>query len=318
MPNLIKKIQNTCHQYNLFQKGSKIVLAVSGGPDSVCMLEIFSRLKIKYSLNVIVAHINYNLRGRDSLKDEEYVCFLAKKNDFKFFLLNTEIKDKFNLESRLRDIRYAFFEEIRRQENFDLIAVAHNLDDQVETFLMRIVRGAGTQGLSAMRFKNNNLIRPLLAISKEEILSFLKKEKIQWRMDKTNRENVFLRNRVRNKLIPFLEKNFNSKIKKTIFNSLVSISQDNDFLEKNANNFEIKSSEIEVSKFLTFHPAMQRRLIRKILKNKKKNLKNITSSQIEEILKITKSIKNKKQFFVMSGLKIEKIGDKLKVFSVKE
>lgn len=318
MTNLIKKVQNTCHQYNLFEKGSKLVLAVSGGPDSVCMLEIFSRLKKKYSLDIIVAHINYNLRGKDSLEDENWARFLAEKNGFKFFLLNTNIKDKFNLESRLRDIRYDFFEKIRKQENFDLIAVAHNLDDQVETFLMRIIRGAGARGLSAMRFKNNNLIRPLLATTREEILFFLKKEKIKWRADKTNGENIFLRNKIRNKLIPFLEKDFNSKIKKTIFNSVISISQDNDFLEKSVDEFGIKSSGVEISKLSLLHPAMQRRLLERILKDNKKNLKNITSSQIEEILKMVKSVKNKKQFAIMAGLKIEKKGDKLRVFETEE
>jgi len=162
MTNLTKKVQNTIFQHNLFSRGAKIILAVSGGPDSVCMLDIFTKIRRKYNLQLIIVHVNYALRGRDSEKDGKLVRKLAKKYNIPFFVLQPKIKNQANLENQLRDIRYAFFEKIRLENNFDLISVAHNLNDQVETFLMRVIRGAGLQGLSAMKHKNGNVIRPLL------------------------------------------------------------------------------------------------------------------------------------------------------------
>ena len=194
------------------------------------------------------------------------------------------------------------------ENNFDAIAVAHNADDQVETFLMRIIRGSGMSGLSAMKFKNEKIIRPLLSISRQEILQYLKINKLKYRTDKTNAQNLFLRNKIRNNLIPLLEKNFNSKIKETIFDSLISISQDSDYLEKTALK---NSNSLEIKKLEKLHPAILRRVLRNNLKNIKGDLKNISANSIEEIIKIIKSTKNKTQTVIMLGLKIIRKNDKI-------
>lgn len=200
--SLIKKFQNISHEYDLWQKGSKIVLGISGGPDSVCLLDIFFQLQKKYQLDFIMAHINYGLRGKDSDQDEKLVRKLAEQYDLKLFILNPKCKSK--SENALREIRYRFFEKIRKNNDFDLIAVAHNADDQVETFLMRLIRGSGLAGLSAMRFKNDSIIRPLLGFQRNEILAYLHKNKLDYRIDRTNLKPVFFRNRVRNELLPLL------------------------------------------------------------------------------------------------------------------
>jgi len=169
MKNLVKKFQNTSHQQDLWQKGSKIVLGISGGPDSVCLLDIFAKIQRNYALELIIAHVNYGLRGRDSERDEKFVRDLAEKYNLEIEILkfnNSKVEhlsslkesSRFNLknvsENYLRDLRYDFFEKIRQQYKFDLIAVAHNSDDQVETFLMRMLRGSGLQGLSGMKYKS--------------------------------------------------------------------------------------------------------------------------------------------------------------------
>jgi tRNA(Ile)-lysidine synthase len=282
------------------------------------MLDIFSRLQKKYSLKLIVAHVNYNLRGKDSRQDEEFVRTLAEKYDLEIFVLDLSVETPRrgvstmakNSENYLRDIRYDFFEKLRTDCNFDFVAVAHNNDDQVETFLMRILRGSGLSGLTAMKFKNNNLIRPLLSVSRKEILEYLKVNKIEYRVDKTNAQNLFLRNRIRNKLIPILEKDFNPRIRETIADSLVSIAQDSDFLEKTA----LKNSKsLDIEKLEKLHPAILRRVLRNNLKNVKGDLKNISARHIEEIIKIIKSTKNKTQVVIMAGLKITRKNDKLKI-----
>jgi tRNA(Ile)-lysidine synthase len=306
MPNLIKKVKNTCFENNLFKEGDRIILAVSGGPDSVCMLDIFSRLQKKYSLNLLIAHVNYNLRKSDSLADEKFTRDLAKKYGLEILVENITIAKEDICENYLRTIRYDFFEKIRQDFGFDAIALAHNLDDQVETFLMRIIRGSGLSGLTAMKFKNNFLIRPLLSTSRTKILEYLKINKLSYRTDKTNTQDLFLRNRIRNKLIPRLEKDFNPSVRETIANSLISIAQDSDFLEKNALK-NLKSLNIE--KLEKLHPAILRRVLRNSLEETKGDLKNISVRNIEEIIKIIKSTKSKTQIVILPGLKVTRKND---------
>jgi len=332
--SLVKKIQNTSFRHDLFKKNDKIVLAVSGGPDSCAMLNILARLEKKYSLELLVAHVNYGLRGKDSDKDEKLVRELAEKYGIGVEVLNASItppsrrvrrdtspgyREGGNTlsENALRDMRYDFFEKLRHKNNFDFIAVAHNSDDQVETYLLRTIRGAGLDGLTAMKFKNEKLIRPLLEISKKEILEYLKKNKLDYRTDKTNLENEYLRNKVRNRLLPYLEKNFNPNIRETIFDSTVSIVEDVDFLDKATAKQQEKLSELDVKKLLKLHPAILRRILRKKLEAVKGNLKNIDASHIEEVLKIIKSTKNKRQIVTLKGLKVMRKGDRLEISCIK-
>lgn len=313
MTNLVKKVQNTIFQQELFKRGDKIILAVSGGPDSVCMLNVFSKLQKKYSLELIVAHVNYGLRGKDSQKDEDLVRELAGKYVLEISVAHYRGDKKKISENALRNFRYAFFEELRAEKKFNLLSVAHNADDQVETFLMRIMRGAGMQGMSAMRFKNNQIIRPLLAITREEILNYLKQNKLTYRIDKTNLENKFLRNKIRNRLIPYLGKNFNPRIKETIFDSTLSISEDIDFLDQETEKYCRKFSELDVKKLLQLPPALLRRVLRQKVEEEKGDLKDVSVSNIAEIIKIVKSTKNKDQIVTFRGLKVTRKGDKLEI-----
>ena len=301
-------------------------MGVSGGPDSVCMLDVMAELAPKYDLELLIAHVNYGLRGKDSDKDEEFVRRLAEKHNLEIavllphpprwssgHLLPKKEKDvrKIPSEDILRKIRYEFFEEIRKKNNFNLIAVAHNSDDQVETFLMRVIRGSGLTGLSAMKYKTEKIIRPLLGISRKEILEYLKTRELKYRIDKTNEQLMFFRNKIRNKLIPYLEKNFNPQIKKTISGSINSIAEDADLLEKIAAEYCRKKKELRVSEILALHPALQRRIILKAVEKAKKDLKDIEAAHVEEILKALKSTKGKRQIVVFKGLKLTRIGDKV-------
>jgi len=318
MKKLIKKIQNFSFRNNFWKEGDNIVLGISGGPDSVCLLDILVKIAEKKKLEIIMAHINYGLRGGDSDKDEIFVRKLAEKYNLKLEILDAKKQSqKKSDENSLRKIRYDFFEKIRKENNFDLIAVAHNQDDQAETVLMRMIRGAGLLGLSGIRPKNNKIIHPLLKTSREEIVAYLKENKLKYRLDKTNLESKFLRNKIRNKLIPFLEKKYNSQIKNVLASAAENIAEDYDFIisesdkkfkqvkfnaEKNAYFFASK-------KFLTWHPSLQKNVLRKIILEIKKDLKKIDSAHIEEILKIIKSDKNKTQKMNFKGLKIDKKGD---------
>ncbi|MFA6973625.1 MAG: tRNA lysidine(34) synthetase TilS [Parcubacteria group bacterium] len=311
MKNLIKTIQNTIFQHGLFERGSKIVVGVSGGPDSVCLLDVLSKLAPKYDLELTVAHVNYGLRGKDSDKDELFVESLAEKYGLQFSVMMPVLQKNSASENKLREMRYQFFEDVRTENDFDLIAVAHNADDQVETFLMRVMRGSGLQGLSAMKFKTEKIIRPLLGISRKEILEYLKNNNLTYRTDRTNRENLFLRNKIRNKLIPYLEKNFNPAIKETIFGATTSIAEDYDFLNSYAEALLGKQKELSIKKLLTLHPALQRRVLLLYIGRERSDLKDIEASHIEEVLKALRSTKSKNQVVVFKGLKLTRKGDKV-------
>lgn len=313
MKNFIKKFREDSFRQELWNKEAKIVVAVSGGPDSVCLLDVLNQLKDKYALELIVAHVNYNLRGQDSAKDEKFVLDLAKKYDLEVLVLRPKIKTKKNLENNLRDIRYAFFEKIRKKRNFDWIAVGHNLDDQAETFLQRLIRGAGMAGLRGMQFKNGRIIRPLLGFSRREILEYLKARKLKYRIDKTNQEDIFLRNRIRHGLIPYLEKNFNPKFKETIFETAVSLGEDYTLIENSAQDFFQKNQTLSVKKILSLPRSLQKRIILQFLQKAAGHLKDIESAHLEETLKIFKSSKSKNQVIRFRGLKIERKSDKVTV-----
>ncbi|KKT93311.1 MAG: cell cycle protein MesJ, tRNA(Ile)-lysidine synthase [Parcubacteria group bacterium GW2011_GWC1_45_14] len=320
MPNLVKKIQNFSHQNSLWEKGDKIVVGVSGGADSVCLFHIFLFLAKKYDFSLHVAHVNYGLRGQASDLDEKFVRDLAEKNALEISVFRAEKPlKKANLENSLRKVRYDFFEKIRKELNFDHIAVAHNQDDQAETVLLRLIRGSGMEGISSIKAKNGKIIRPLLATSRKEIIAYLRSQKIKFRTDKTNLEPVFNRNKVRLGLIPYLEKNFNPAAKETLANFAQTAAEDYDFIDAAAKRagkiVEINDgvAKFDCKRMLALHGAVRRQVLRRVIREIRSGLLDIESGHLEEIEKIIKSTKNKSQKSSFKGLRLTRKGDILNI-----
>jgi len=318
----IRLIQNFAYHGELWQRGDKIIVCVSGGPDSACLLDVLAFLAPKYDFSLRIAHVNYGLRGKDSDADEVFVRSLAKKYNLPLNVIRAN-KPKLSTEEQMRDFRYAYFEKLRKKCGFDLIAVAHNRDDQVETVLMRILRGSGLAGLSAMRAKNGAIIRPLLQISRQIILAYLKENKLEYRIDQSNNDIKYLRNKVRNRLIPYLEHNFNPAVRDTIFKWSASVADDYAFLEQHEKENTIckKSKDLAVSfsvrQILALHSSSQKRAIRGAMSQVLGSTKGILATHVEEVLKIVKSGKNKPQKTLLVGLNIERKGDKLQIVKVR-
>lgn len=314
----IKAIQNFAFQHNLWTRGAKIIIGVSGGPDSVCLLDIFAKLAKKYEFQFIIAHVNYNLRGLDSEADEKFVRDLGKKYGFEVRVLKPKKEGyKGNLEEALRDIRYTFFETLRKEEKFDFIAVAHNQDDQAETVLMRIIRGSGLNGLSAMKPRSGQVIRPLLKTSRSELLAYLKSGKIKFRTDKTNFDKKFTRNKIRHGLLPYLQKNFNASIKANLSELASVLADDYAFIDFHSEKFvktayQDKKAQFQATNFLKMPKSIQRHALK--LMAQKISSGSIENRKIEEIVKLIASSKNKSSKASVGGLKITKNGDRIEIF----
>jgi tRNA(Ile)-lysidine synthase len=318
MAQFIKTVQNFAFQSDLWERGSKIIVGVSGGPDSACLLDILVNLSHKYDFSLHICHVNYGLRGKDSDLDEELVLELAKKYDVGISLLQAKKKVTGNLEEQLRAARYDFFEKERQRLGFDLIAVAHNQDDQAETVIMRLIRGSGLQGMASMKAKNGKIIRPLLGLARIEILQYCASNKLKFRHDKSNDNQAFMRNRIRHNLLPYLEKNFNPAIKKTLSHAAFTVADDYDYIQQSSKKgLAVKNNgkelEFSASGLLKKHPALQRSLLRQMLLQAKNDLLDIEAANVEEILKMLKSTKGKNQKTFFKGLNIQKKGDIVRI-----
>lgn len=218
-------------------EGDRVLVAVSGGPDSVFLLHILSAFKRKLGISICVAHMDHGIRGAESRRDAEFVRNLSKSFGAKFTserLRAGKINRGISLEEALREKRYGFFRKAAARSGADAVATAHTLDDQAETVLMRIIKGASLKGVVGIhpvrREKRLRFIRPLIETEKRDVIGDLKKRKIPFRIDRTNLENKFLRNRVRNRILPYLAKT-NPRIKRALSNLAESLREDFEFIE---------------------------------------------------------------------------------------
>ena len=219
-----EKVEKTILKYDLIENGDKIILGVSGGPDSMCMLNILKDLQNtnlkKLNYEIIVAHVNHMIR-EEAIEDEKYVEDYCKKNNIEFYSKSIDIPKivntkKIGEEEAGRIARYEFFDELLEKTKANKIAIAHNKNDRVETVLMNELRGSGLSGLKGIEPRRGKYIRPLIEIEREEIEKYCEENKLEPRIDKTNFENIHTRNKLRNCLIPYIKKEFNPNIIETI------------------------------------------------------------------------------------------------------
>jgi tRNA(Ile)-lysidine synthase len=295
---LLEKIKQTILTHKLIEPNDKVILGISGGHDSSALLDILVKLKTPLCFELVLAHVNYGFRGKDSDDDEKFVRNLAKRNKLKVYVKNLNpiiynLKPNTNLEDFFRRVRYEFFEEILKKEKAQKIALAHTLDDQVETILMFFLRGAGQNGLCGMEIRRGKIIRPLLEIPRKEISRYLKENNLSWRRDATNEDVNFTRNKIRHLLIPFLEKEFNPNLKNTLAMS-AKIMRDELTAQKEILRKIFKkivkekrgNLEIDLKKFLSLPLAFRRKIILEILERHREKISFVF---LEDVLKMVES-----------------------------
>ena len=293
---LFREILNINKKYNLIESNDIIVVGFSGGPDSVFLVEMLKKLKNFINFKIYLVHINHLLRGEDADSDENFSFEYAKKNNLEIFIKRIPVKEIAKeigktLEEVGREERYKFFSEIYEKVRATKIATAHNKDDQIETFLFRLIRGTSLQGLEGIKIKNNNVIRPISEIYKKDILEYLNKNEIQYKIDKTNFENEFTRNSIRLDLIPFIEERYNIKFKDKIFSLIKEIRENNQNNSLNLSDYTDSENRIilEKTKFLS---NFDKKNLLSLFLNKK-NIE-VNRNKIDEISSLIKSNGTKK------------------------
>ena len=293
---LFREILNINKKYNLIESNDIIVVGFSGGPDSVFLVEMLKKLQHFFNFKIYLVHINHLLRGEDADSDENFSFEYAKKNNLEIFIKRIPVKEIAKeigktLEEVGREERYKFFSEIYEKVGATKIATAHNKDDQIETFLFRLIRGTSLQGLEGIKIKNNNVIRPISEIYKKDILEYLNKNEIQYKIDKTNFENEFTRNSIRLDLIPFIEERYNIKFKDKIFSLIKEIRENNQNNSLNLSDYTDSENRIilEKTKFLS---NFDKKNLLSLFLNKK-NIE-VNRNKIDEISSLIKSNGTKK------------------------
>lgn len=295
MFNILEKVLQTIDCHNLIEKGDSVVAAVSGGPDSVCLLHVLYSLSERLNIKIYAVHINHMLRGSESDADEAYVLDLCSRLKVPLHSRSYDIRrisgeTGMSLEEAGREVRYKEFNDFADETGSMKIAVAHNRNDQAETVLMHILRGSGLTGLAGMDYKRDRIIRPLLDIDRSEIEEYCRKNNLKPRIDSSNLKSDFTRNRIRLELFPFINKKFGIDLTENLFRLSSLAGSDNSYIEKCAAEAiedcieERKAGYIglNLAGLRSLHPALLGRVIRNAVCQVKGNLKGINSIHIAD------------------------------------
>ncbi|PLX15285.1 MAG: tRNA lysidine(34) synthetase TilS, partial [Candidatus Muiribacterium halophilum] len=215
--DILKKIAKDLIEKKIIKENLKILLGLSGGPDSIFCLYLLLKLKQMIPIEVFCVHVNYNLRGKDSVEDMEFCSNICQTYDIPFFVKDVRIEDKKGIQEKARNIRIDFFDEVMDKHDINFLALAHNRDDNIETILFNIIRGTGINGITGIDDKS--ILRPILNVEKETILKYLKSNKIVYRDDFSNKKTVYTRNTIRHKIIPEMK-----EINPSLYNAFENLS----------------------------------------------------------------------------------------------
>lgn len=316
---MLRKIHSFIVQYRLFKPGQKVLAAVSGGPDSIAMLHILKKLAAELEIQIAAVHVNHKLR-EEADEEEAFVSRICNNWSLTLYTRSINIKkaaaeEGKSIEEAARNYRYSYFQELRRKVNADCIATAHHQDDNAESVLLHLLRGAGIKGLRGIMPVNNYLVRPLLNVSKEEIMDYVAANGLPYRIDKSNYDTKFLRNRIRHELIPYLQAEFNPRIVENLVrlgqiasevNDAIQMEVDHYFnapLIKKADNEEVI---IDCQLLGQLYPAYQKQVIIRALALIKSDY-GWSSSDIQLIMNMIEKEGSAKRIKLKKGIWVYKI-----------
>lgn len=313
-PDLLAKVRATIEKHQLIPRGASIVIGISGGPDSLVLLHILRALADEWKLKIHVAHLDHKLRGSDSQADADFVQAIVHEWQLSATIEARDVgllaqQQRISIEEAARRARYAFLLQVAQQQGASIVAVAHHRDDQVETVLMHFIRGTGLAGLRGMQYKTElqgngfgfpaianapgvQLIRPMLDTTRAEIEEYAKQHYLSPRIDRSNLDTAFFRNRLRYDVLPYLEV-INPNLREVIYHSALSIVDDYDLLQSLAKKeFEIIARiepgaiTFDRAAWSALHPALQRGTLRSAIQQLRGTLRDIGWVNIEEARRV--------------------------------
>lgn len=327
---ILQKFEQTVRRFNILKKGDRVVVACSGGPDSVALLHLLNQIKEKFDLKLVVAHVNHKLRGQESDEDERFVKKLAQDLRLAFYTRSFDVariarKKKLSIEEAAREVRYQYLNELAQRLKETKIALGHNADDQAETVLMRLIRGAGALGLTGMSIVRGKIIRPLLQIKREEIEEFLKEQNLDFRIDSSNLRQDYLRNRIRLELLPHLKRNYNPKII-DVLNRIASIlSAQEDYLEKETlkefrkvAKAQKEKISLDLDKLFSYDIFLQREMFRLVFERLGGGGFKASFNLVERVLSLAQQKKAGRRVFLNKDVLAEVSARYLNFYKVKK
>jgi tRNA(Ile)-lysidine synthase len=317
---LLKKVQNTLSAHEMLQPGDRVLVAVSGGPDSVALFHILHRLRQTYGIELLAAHVHHGIRGSEADQDALFVQNLARQLGLPIVLQRVDVHawqkaHGGSLQMAARELRYQCLQQIMANEGASKLALGHNADDQAEEILLRIFRGAGQRGLTGMPPCNRHgVIRPLLECHRHEITSYLEDRSLAFRQDKSNLKPWCQRNLLRLELLPRLQQDFNSNLNATLLRTSNIFREDEEFwqsllsewLSKHSVECEDGGLRLPIGPLLETHPAMQKRLLRRVVEKVKGDLRGFGFHHTEILLKLCHSAAANSRIDLPGAVRAEK------------
>jgi len=311
----VEKVRKSILKYRLVEPGDRIVVAVSGGPDSVCLLDVLSCLSPDLQVGLVVAHFDHGLRSDEDQDETRFVASLAAVRNLPFETKSARLDARGgSLEDRARRARYRFLEEVRRRFSAEKIALGHQRNDQAETVLMRLLRGSGTGGLSGIApIRDGRVIRPILELSRNEIETYLGDRGLSFKTDPTNQDERFLRNRIRSRMIPSLEQ-YQPQVIDILAQTADILREDHEYLEKVAREWldqrmrtqRTGSVEIDVAEFLELPPAIGKRVIRHCIDHMGEGLSGVTWRHINAVCQLAGGKRSQGTVRLPKGLVVQR------------
>lgn len=324
---IIKKVRETISRNRMLERDDRVVVAVSGGPDSVCLLDILCRFRDPLGLDLVVAHFDHGLRPGEDESETQFVESLARSLDLPFETgrAGTALRaGGSSLEEGAREARYRFLEQVKERVRAKRIALGHNRNDQAETVLMRLLRGSGPSGLAGIpAHRDHKVIRPLIELTRGEIEAYLGKRGLGYVSDPSNLDTRFLRNRIRLELIPYL-KRYQPRIIEILAKTAEIVRRDDLWLEEEAEEWVTGITEtggdervsIPLSPFLELPEALKGRVIRRVLRGAGGNLRRVGARHVEAVKHLAAGKRPQARINLPNGVTAKRIYDKL-VFSQK-
>ncbi|MBI4743825.1 MAG: tRNA lysidine(34) synthetase TilS [Actinobacteria bacterium] len=294
--NLKEKVLLTIEKYNMLKSNDKVLVAVSGGPDSLTLLHLLLQIKPEYNLDLHIFHLDHMMRGEHSRKDAAFVKDTANRFQIASTILSFDVpsfikKKHFSKQEGARKIRYQLLEEVADKTGSDKIALGHTLDDQVETVLMRLIRGSGLEGLKGIPPVRDKYIRPLIEITRKEVEEYCVQNNIVPVIDSSNFSMEYLRNRLRNDLIPYIAENYNPDFKNVVSDTAKILTDDYYVLQEivldrlnQIANFDENVVRIKLEDFDMLSLSMKRNVLRESIRFIKGDLDSIEFKHLEMIV----------------------------------